>query len=640
MFNPRSLGVPDFGNVAIMPPSMVPQIRSVGDTIDAFIENRRRQAQEARAAAALKLQQDRLQAQEERDAAALKEREAYGRRKQDLAEKKQEADELFRRTKENRATIDPLMRSIGQGKAPGSILLYDESGQPFISQPRFEQYQEEPPQLGPVASPVPSPGVGQEAILSARKVFVDEPGGDEESQIVVENPDGTTEIRMVPPGTLPPGAQEGSRLDYESVFPSPPPSAAPPIPSLPQGPPAVQPSQPTPQLRPQDITPAAMPGSIDAAMLASAPRPAAPAAPVKKRGRWVIPMPGGEPMVVDMETARQAHLDEVRSQIQSIEEAMGSPGMTQDGAIYLARKKAILLADLPPEDQRSIMRQQGAMDIAGINAIERQADRASREKIAEMRGKKRINAMLAAGGGPLPAGELDEAYARLPQKLANPTAQQVRSILALETRTLNWAKLIGVGTNRLALAERNITLEGPDSGTAHVESMMNFFGYIRGGVPAKNETVEWRHMTGNAINTLDSIGLYFKLGPIGSYISNTDLSEEEKRKLAKDLDSRMTPGQRRSLQKAIHESRSALLTYAEKDSDAMAESFRHGTTAEQAKAADMINSLRTGAGLKRKDYFKFWGKRATSPEEYNVETKEKPTGKMTLDEALKAMEGR
>lgn len=341
-----------------------------------------------------------------------------------------------------------------------------------------------------------------------------------------------------------------------------------------------------------------------------APTPSTPTG--RGRGKWVYEVPGVGPVEIDLEEASRAHAEEVRNRIAQIDAAMAEPDFAMDPVTIreMRRQKAMLMADMPQAERLAMGKSVAArdnLDLQEQGKTERlDKTLASQEKrssernanalaIAAMRGKKRIaqsDRSVASGG---------TAYSRLGQKMANQTRRAVDMSMDRDMRHMNWDKLIGVGFDRLNLANLNASATGPFAGSQHMESMMNFFGYIRGGVPALNETREWRRISGNLFTTLDEIGAYFGHQGLGQQLRNGDTAGEDG---FEDINSRMSQEQRASLLRAIKESTRFISSTGEKDLDAMAQKFSEASTLPERELAQArLNTMRRFIGMEPKQFF-------------------------------------
>jgi hypothetical protein len=179
---------------------------------------------------------------------------------------------------------------------------------------------------------------------------------------------------------------------------------------------------------------------------------------------------------------------------------------------------------------------------------------------------------------------------------AEKLATQVDAQIGRSLKNMNWDKLQGIGTNRLSIALRNLDL---GTGTGQFDAMMGFFGYLRGGVPAKNETDEWKNMTSTAETFLNKIGRKLKLGNIGTLAaSGGDLTPEQKKALSEQVTG-MDPSQATEMRAAIVESQKALQDFAENAAESVRSQYANRAPAEKELAEGKIAGLLQYAGKAR-----------------------------------------
>lgn len=329
-------------------------------------------------------------------------------------------------------------------------------------------------------------------------------------------------------------------------------------------------------------------------------------------GHWEARLPDGQVITFDPNEARAAKRDQDAQDLREIDVALADPETKLNPQMfqYYIGKKQALLGGLSPAEIKQIYAQKGAFDLQGarLASNEGMQDKrlASQEKIAtekiaaqksiaELRRKKGRSGALVP---PLAAGE-GSAYQKLftqdPFK-AEKLATQVDAQIGRSLKNMNWDKLQGIGTNRLSIALRNLDL---GTGTGQFDAMMGFFGYLRGGVPAKNETDEWKSMTSTAETFLNKIGRKLKLGNMGTLALNGgDLSPEQKQALSEQVTG-MDPSQAKEMRAAIVESQKALQDFAENAAESVRAQYANRAPAEKELAEGKIAGLLQYAGKTR-----------------------------------------
>jgi hypothetical protein len=266
--------------------------------------------------------------------------------------------------------------------------------------------------------------------------------------------------------------------------------------------------------------------------------------------------------------------------------AIGTQGLSKDatGAMYKATA----------EEQRQVGREK--LTQMNIDSKEKIAS----EKIALAKLKK-LNAGVS---GPGSGSELS----KLPLTKQNQVNMMATRLLRSNLTFMNWQKLTGPGTDRLRLAKLNIEAEGPNAAAQHVEAMMNFFGYIRGGVPAENETKVWEQMTSKLSTYLDKAGAMLGKPNLGQRLSGGNIQADELRQTW----SGMPPEQRAGLIRAINESIDFVRTSAKKSIIATQQAFEpYGPPVKEA-AIGALNSLATFVGLPKQQWFSDVKERAST----------------------------
>lgn len=574
------------------PPSSLPQIATLGNLVD-VLEQRRA----ARAAA---------ERQQQMDALALRKQEeldAYYRRKLDLQEQRQTSKDAMDRAKYNQQIYQDVQGKAAKGLHPGTQLFVDEQGNPIRVAPRFVPHEQSPapqaapPQAPPAAQPVAIPaslestnvvaqaldrnpdadsadelGMGprlspeeSQAIEARRsRLLQGDPGGN----IDLENPPPPVDYQEPQEGDLPPAGlmspeESKSRLDELGVPPLPPKGEQPSFAAL----------QEALDSRGSNVP------QVEAAQ---------PAAEFK-RGKWVYDIPGGQPFEIDLEQAQQAHQEEIKSRIAQIDRVLTNPTYANSPMLpRLEQERMMLEAEIGGNAASQLRSQIGKGELQSQKdaSADARLDKtlASREKIAEDR-----NAALLKKAQMTQHRIAAKAAAKASSSGLNPretraTEMGINSFLG----KTNWTKLIGVGKQRLDLALENATAEGPNAATQHMEALMNFFGYIRGGVPAKNETDEWKFLTGTFRNWMDSFGSAMGLDNLFSrYMASGNDKEYTQAEL--DTVSKMPPQARRSLIQAIQKSQSMIARFATTQLEGLATKYRSSDPRVQQYVQDNID---------------------------------------------------
>jgi hypothetical protein len=172
-------------------------------------------------------------------------------------------------------------------------------------------------------------------------------------------------------------------------------------------------------------------------------------------------------------------------------------------------------------------------------------------------------------------------------------------------RAVNWYKFEGPGVDRMKLAKVNIAAEGKDAAAQHVEAMMNFFGYIRGGVPALNETREWQRMSGSLFTWMEEAGRGLGIENLGQsfqkFLSGDPVSEKDKVAFKEGL-SRMAPSRRDALAKAINVTVGELQAAGKKALLSVAKRFKHYGAEVRTGANDALNGYAEFLSLPDQDW--------------------------------------
>ena len=326
-----------------------------------------------------------------------------------------------------------------------------------------------------------------------------------------------------------------------------------------------------------------------------------------------IAIPGQEPLEIDQGQARSdAEAQSMRKQadIDKAINAIDPNDKSKAGTLYaLNQMKASEMAMFPPKEQalfaRSALESDKRASIEGVATGHDQSREAIAQgkndtalKIAEMRRKKGGTGFPLVAGS---AGDIDSAFVKYANRdplKAERMADMVDRQTERALNQMNWKKLEGTGIDRLAMAQKNMQA----GGAGEFEAMQNFMGYIRGGVPAKNETVEWHHMTDTAITKMDNIGKFLGLGMIGTLWSQTDMSDQEKEML-KSKYTGLPPAQKKELLEAISSAQQGLAEFSNKATDSLGAQFDGRSPMEKSLVQGKIDMLRSYAKLPSKKYF-------------------------------------
>jgi len=637
---------PGFGNSTAAPPSFVPQIADLGTMIDNFARRRMQLAEEQR-----------RQQEEDRKVASDAEREQYGRRKQDIAEKKINNQAAFERTKATQGVVKEGVSAIARGEHPGAAIVQDpETGapitanwkfvpgqnqqQPALPPPPVQQAQQPPIQAPPASPPAPQataqvpPVVGMPMALAQRQL--------------PQAPPPPQEPAPAPAQPAPQPQQELSPQDQqlEQLMQQAAPEQTPPEPSSEKTPDqgvslevGMQGGNPRPHQHLWDSGEPVNPEPQEPQ--GQGPQPIStntnPGEPVQDaEGHWELQLPGGQVVRISPSEARQAHLEEVRSRVAPAMAMLSDPAIPDQMKIGLYRSVALEMAGLDPKTRSQLLGQMGSTDQQaareqGMN--QRQQNQiASNEKIQAAHDQARMQSSKYAhrgrGGGGIVAQSSGDgsAFSHLdPMKQAK-IESAVNAKMNILDREMNWTKLEGVGFDRLDLALNNIRSKGQLAGSQQVEAMMNFFGYIRGGVPAKNETDEFKRVTGNLWTMLDYVGQAVGISNLGQSWTG---SEEDKLAFQKGL-GRMPSAQRAGLEQAIVESKKVIEKIAVKNISAQANAWSTAGKAFHERAQDMINSKLMFAGMQPRQWY------ADTPlgKTFEPKTSDQASGGASLDDLV------
>jgi hypothetical protein len=429
------------------PGSLAPQISDLGTMMDTLVQQRAHLAQ-------IQRQQD----AEDRQSAALAEKEAYGRRKQDLIEAKQNTQDRFGRAKFNQDALAKVTQGVGSGKGAGPTLFQGPNGEPSMVNFKygvpvsrmpdpFDPQSAAAPMAAPppaAAAPAPSPAPQAQpdvgnlppmmqtpfVLASQRKLPI--------PPVASAMPDGRSMVQQ----------PELERLMAQSHGQAAPPLGNSvfldetddgqaralmgpqetqvknlPLDAFPEGAKEGQrfnaddvnmtggkgnpfasalPGQPPPE--PQQQPPGPAPRSSSMMVPGQQIRGMSAQMPQDQGGVWEGDIPGMGHVSIDPAEARAAHLDDVKQKVQQAEAMMSDPTTPREMIPLLARERVTMLAQLDPQDRRLLLGQTGAMDLdtqKGGRQQEMQDDRLSAQKdIADSRNATAIKAaeMRKKGG--------------------------------------------------------------------------------------------------------------------------------------------------------------------------------------------------------------------------------------------------
>jgi len=687
--------------------------------IDHFTQRRMElQQQQEQAAAA--------QANLDRQLARDKERENYGRRKQDIAEKKVDADASFKRAQATQLSLKEAKAAIAKGQHPGTMLIQGPDGNPAYVDWKYVPGQQDPQAApapspdappSPVASPDPPPApsqpqppMGGPAVMNlpfalAQKrmpppVATETPDGqtqvDPQLEALMARAESTPDSEQTPPGSkdpvfldrndegdatallgaggeqrrglpiqsFPPGAREGQTFNAEDVnlrggkgnpFATPLPQEPGPDNSIfldrndegtatalsgPDGANRQElPIQAFPdgakegqRFSPEDVnlkgghgnpfaeplTPQDSP-EFGNGMLPNSGSVFIPPRDIKgmsmqtgqpQGGRWEAHLPDGQVITVDPNEARAARKDESASALREIDVALADPATKLNPQVfqYLVIKKQALLGEMSMAEIKQVYAQAGTMERQGAQnaSNEGMLDKrlATQEKITtENNATKRATSKYGRGGGGkhgtvVQSSGQGSAFSQLKPIEQSRIENSVNNGVNMLDREMNWTKLEGIGFDRLNLALQNIRAKGDLGGAQQMESMMNFFGYIRGGVPAKNETDEFKSVTGNLGTMLDKLGQKVGISDLWTNFSGSQADKEAIAKIA-----HLPEGQRAGLEQAIVESQKAIQGMALKNISAQAEAYKSAGVPFHERMQDKINSKLRFIGEKPRQWF-------------------------------------
>lgn len=373
-----------------------------------------------------------------------------------------------------------------------------------------------------------------------------------------------------------------------------------------------------------------------------------------KRGKWVYDMPNGQPFEIDMEQARQAHLEEVKAKVAQIDSALADPstlGLKMEDVMNMRRMRAMMLGDLAPNERSALLAQGGRADLqtqkeAGLDS---RLDKTlgSREKIAEDRNanalkiaemkKRKVGNGLAKAKASDPTNSANNPWAMLDSKERTREGNRLNRELRDWSRMQGWDKLLSTNIGRLDWASENIALTGPGAGASQAEAMMNLFGAARGGVPVKNETDEFYKNTSTLKSMLNALGPKIGIPGLGAKLSMGELTEQEKQQYADGVSS-MPEEQRSAIERAIKSTSASLLKYGKTTLGSLKTLWDNEPVANRYKATSFMNELGSHVGLQPQQWWgdvplNGGGQASAAPSAAQPQQ----MGKMSLDDALQKL---
>jgi hypothetical protein len=338
-------------------------------------------------------------------------------------------------------------------------------------------------------------------------------------------------------------------------------------------------------------------------------------------GVWEATFPGSRVVTFNPRQARQARDEEARAEAMQIKRALVTMGDTPEEQVAknrLLTRQVLVVSGMSLRAQADMQRSIDAAtrQVKQIDSTEKLAGNkiastegmhaatlASRDKLAaEANATRRATSKYGRGGGsgktPAQSSGQGSAFAALKPVEQSRIENAANNGVKMLDSQMNWTKLEGAGFDRLNLALRNIQAKGDLGGAQQMEAMMNFFGYIRGGVPAKNETDEFKSITRTLGTTLDSLGQ--KVG-IKDLWTNFTGSDKDKAAIAKIA--QLPEGQRAGLEQAIVESQKAIQGMALKNISAQIEGYKSAGKPFHERIQDKINAKLRFIGEKPRQWF-------------------------------------
>lgn len=582
------------------PPSSLPQIATLGNLVDVLEQRRAARAQAER--------------QQQMDSLAMRkqeERDAYYRRKLDLQEQRQTSKDAMDRAKYNQQIYQDVQGKAAKGLHPGTQLFMDDQGNPIRVAPRFIPHEQAPPAppvdnppvvpaslestnvvaqaldrnpdadsadelgMGPQLSPEESQAIEakRQGMLvpwpEGRPLDLDDDVPEEiglpsdspeaqdiearRSRLLQGDPGGNIDLENPPPpidyqepqeGDLPPAGlmspeESKSRLDELGVPPLPPKGEQPSFQAL------------------QD----ALDSRGSNVPQAEAAQPAAEF----KRGKWVYDIPGGQPFEIDMEQARAAHQEEIKSRIAQIDRVLTNPTYANSPMLpRLEQERMMLEAEIGGNAASQLRGQIGkeglqsqkdaaAMDRAKVGIEGRESLEKLRQegKMALQNAKRK-----SGGGGGLGMGTMGVGggeYINIPRR-GGPRPDLLLGRVTQDWRSFSLDEKLPVqllGLRRLKLAAHNMQANGPESGVLNIEAAFNYLGFIRGGVPVKNETDEMLKERRTWADRIHGVLARAGLGELAAKFMKGDELTKEEAAAAVNV---MSPAEKARIAEGIRES--------------------------------------------------------------------------------------
>lgn len=546
------------------PPSFLPQMTAMGQMLERYAKNRMQL-----------VEIQRRQEAEDRQQKTADAKDAYFKGRLEQGDKKLASQEKQARIKAN---IDEQNRFRRDPSAGTFTWVDPKTGDVYPINPEFRGgAPAEPPsdqELEALMSRATSPQPQGPQADSPNTIFLDE--NDQGSARALSGPDDS-QHQQLPIEAFPPGATEGQRFNAEDV-------------NLTggKGNPFAEPV-PMPPLQsgagPQSSSMFVPGQNIQGSVKSTQPQ----------GRRWVAPLPTGEEWVVDHDAQMQAKRADAMDRAELIKQQLQEPwAQNPQMQNQLNMQLAPLMALLGPDIGKTAAAQTfqaGQQDQRlGAQDARQEAQLASNEKIqAAHDATRRATSKYGRGGGGkgivAQSSGNGSAFSRLKPMEQARIENSVNSGIGLLDREMNWTKLEGVGFDRLNLALQNIRAKGELGGAQQMEAMMNFFGYIRGGVPAKNETDEFKSVTSNLGTLLDRLGQKVDVNGLWTHFTGSQQDREAIAKIAQ-----LPAGQRAGLEQAIIESQKAIQGMALKNIKAQAERYKSAGTPFHERMQDSINS--------------------------------------------------
>jgi len=369
-------------------------------------------------------------------------------------------------------------------------------------------------------------------------------------------------------------------------------------------------------------------------------QPAQAEQPIEPKGQrritgYKVRLPSGEEWVYDSAKQEEAKRNQALSQVAAIDKTLAIVGQNHPASANLLIERNSILAQLDQKVAGRVSDQvfKQGMQNQNLEVKERMGDNRNETTIqaAKLRARKGSGA-----GGSAAAGDTTKLglFARLPYKEQARIEGMVRPTMKMYDAEMNWNALQGKGIDRLSLAKTMINAEGPFAGTQHFEATMNFLGYIRGGVPAKNESQELHNQTNNISQMLNAVGKWVGDPLLGTHWFNgeSSLDDADTRRKWGEAIGRMDPGQRKGLDAAIRASLKEVRSMGVKNIEAQAEGFESLDPAGHDRVTNLLNAKMALLGLPAKQFY------ADAPLRENTRMFGKEASKKSAAESLSRLE--